>query len=182
MKKVTLLGDSIRLGYESRVTELLKPDYEVFTYKDNGRFAAYTLRSLFDYREQIAGSDVIHWNNGHWDLCDLFGDGSFTPIGQYTDCLHRIAGLLLEVTPNVIFALTTPVRDENMHNSNAVIHEYNRAAAETLAPLGVVINDLNMPLAGDICRYVSDDLIHLTPEGYDVCAKLVADKIRAAGR
>lgn len=77
MKKVTLLGDSIRLGYESRVTELLKPDFEVFTYKDNGRFAAYTLRSLFDYREQIAGSDVIHWNNGHWDLCDLFGDGIF---------------------------------------------------------------------------------------------------------
>ena len=76
MKKVTLLGDSIRLiGYGTRVPELLCNEYEVFQPDDNCRFAKYTLRMLFDYKEQIKGSDVIHWNNGLWDIVSgMFDD------------------------------------------------------------------------------------------------------------
>ena len=50
MKKVTLLGDSIRqIGYGTRVPELLGEDYEVFQPEENCRFVKYTLRMLFDY-------------------------------------------------------------------------------------------------------------------------------------
>ena len=181
MKKVTLLGDSIRLNYEGRVTELLKDEYTVFRYDDNGRFAQYTLRSLFDYKSFIEGSDVIQWNNGHWDLCDIFGDGSFTPEDQYVFNIKRIAGHLLKITPNVIFATTTPVRPENQYNDNKVIRRYNELAVEALRPMGVTINDLNAAASKDIDRYICDDLIHLTPDGIELCADLVAASIRKAG-
>ena len=70
MKKVTLLGDSIRqIGYGKSVEEALKKEgIEVFQPEENCRFARYTFRMLFDYKDQIAGSDVIHWNNGLWDV------------------------------------------------------------------------------------------------------------------
>lgn len=181
MKKVTLLGDSIRINYQTRVSELLAPEYEVFYYEDNGRWAQYTLRSLFEYSAQIAGSDVIHWNNGHWDLCDLFGDGNFTPETQYAETLKRVADRLLKITPNVIFATTTPVRPENVYNSDASIRRFNKLAVETLKPMGVQINDLYGAVAQDIPRYICDDLIHLTPEGIELCAGKVAKAIRGAG-
>lgn len=44
MKKVLLLGDSIRMGYDDYVKELLDGKCEViYDHDDNGRFAAYTL-------------------------------------------------------------------------------------------------------------------------------------------
>ena len=43
MKRVVLLGDSIRLiGYGTKVPELLGDGYEVWQPEDNGRFAQYT--------------------------------------------------------------------------------------------------------------------------------------------
>ena len=178
MKKVTLLGDSIRLNYENRVIELLGSDYNVFRFDDNGRFAQYTLRSLFEYREFIKDSDVIHWNNGHWDLCDIFGDGPFTPEEHYVNTLKRIGGMLLDITPNVIFATTTPVRPENPYNYDRTIRRYNELAVNALKPMGIRINDLYAHVSKDIDRYICDDLIHLTPDGIELCAKLAADAIQ----
>ena len=63
MKKVVLLGDSIRLwGYGTKLSEVLGQDYEVCQPEDNCRFAKYTLRGLFDWQDIIKGADVIHWN------------------------------------------------------------------------------------------------------------------------
>ena len=109
MKKVILLGDSIRLiGYGARTAELLGPDYTVWQPEDNCRFASYTLRMLFEYKDQLEGADVIHWNNGLWDVCDLFGDGAFTPLEDYIRLLARIAAVLKTYSKKVIFATTTP--------------------------------------------------------------------------
>ena len=38
MKKILLLGDSIRMGYQNEVKELLKDEYEVVFPQENGRF------------------------------------------------------------------------------------------------------------------------------------------------
>lgn len=180
MKKVTLLGDSIRqLGYGKRVEELLKGEYEVFQPEDNCRFAKYTLRMLFDYKDQIAGSDVIHWNNGLWDVCDLFGDGQFSSVEEYCDNMLRIADILLKITPNVIFATTTPVRDGYQYQANRDIAKLNEAIVPLLKEKNVAINDLYglvYPVKETILR--DDDLIHLNDEGIELCAKQVADAIR----
>lgn len=180
MKKVTLLGDSIRLiGYGTKVPSLLGDEYEVFQPEDNGRFAQYTLRMLFDYAKQIEASDVIHWNNGLWDVCDLFGDGAFTDFEQYKNTILRIADLLLKITPKVIFATTTPVRDENPYNKNSVIASYNEKIVPELVKKGVAINDLYSLVYDRRAELIrSDDLIHLTDEGIDICAERVADLIK----
>ena len=50
MKKVVLLGDSIRLGYQPYLTELLKGRAEVGGIEDNGRFSLYTACLLYTSR------------------------------------------------------------------------------------------------------------------------------------
>ena len=182
--KITLLGDSIRFGagerngYGNRTAELLGDKFEVFQPAENCRFAKHTLRMLFNYEEAMRGSRIVHFNVGHWDLCDLFGDGSFSTEEEYRDNLVRIARILKSRYDRVIFATTTPVRPENKHSKNSTIARFNEIAVEALVKEGVIINDLNSLLVGDIERYICSDLIHLTDEGVEVCANATAEIIR----
>lgn len=182
MKKVTLLGDSIRqIGYGAKVAEMLAGEYGVFQPEDNCRFAKYTLRMLFDLKEQIAGSDVIHWNNGHWDLCQIFDDKkTFSSIDEYIDNMVRIASILKTLGKRVIFATTTPVRYEHPYNDNAVIKQFNEAVAPKLKEMGVEINDLHSLVSQDIYRYICEDEIHLSKDGIELCAKQVVKAIKNA--
>ena len=181
MKKVLLLGDSIRqLGYGNLVPELLGKDYEVCQPDDNCRFIKYTLRMLFDKYQEFKDSDVIHWNNGLWDICRIFDDKkTFTSEAEYLENSLRVAKILTDITPKVIFATTTPVRKENPYNSNEDIDRYNAILVPELTKMGIEINDLNALLKDDIERYICDDLIHLTEEGKEVCAKQVARYIKS---
>ncbi len=176
MKKVTLLGDSIRqLGYGKRVAELLVGKAEVFQPEDNCRFAKYTLRMLFDYREQMQGSDVIHWNNGLWDVSNLFGDGSFSTKEEYVENMLRIADILLKITPNVIFATTTPVRDDYPYQTNVDIAAFNEVVVPKLKAKGIVINDLYTYVYDNRDQWLrDDDLIHLNETGIEMCADKVS--------
>lgn len=179
--KVTLLGDSIRMvGYGPLVPALLGDGYEVYQPNDNCRFAKYTLRGLFDWENQMAGSQIVHWNNGLWDFCDLFGDGPFSTQDEYKTNILRIADILLARHDTVIFATTTPVTEQNVYDKNPVIRRYNRLIVPLLEEKGVIINDLHSTVSKDIDRYIrKDDNIHLTDEGARVCAKQVADVIKA---
>ena len=181
MIKVTLLGDSIRMiGYGLEVPALLGEDFEVFQPDDNCRFAKYTLRGLFDWDNDMAGSKIVHWNNGLWDICNLFGDGLFTSEGEYVENMLRIADILLSKYDKVIFATTTPVTEQNKYNKNADIEKYNDLIVPLLEEKGVIINDLYKLVSSDIDQYIrKDDNIHLTDEGIAVCAKQVADTIKA---
>ncbi len=179
MKKVILLGDSIRLmGYGSHISALLGEEYTVWQPDDNCRFASYTLRMLFDYKEILSGADIIHWNNGLWDTCDLFGDGAFTPIDTYVEQLKRIAGILKTYAPTVIFATTTVPDPDMCGHTWERIDAYNKAAVAALAPMGILINDLYPLVAGHTETMICEDHIHLTPEGSRIIAEKVAEVIR----
>ena len=181
MKKVTLLGDSIRqIGYGTVVPEMLGAEYEVFQPEDNCRFIKYTLRMLFDYKAQIEGSDVIHWNNGLWDIAELFDDGKpFTSEEEYVENMLYAAKLLKKMGKRVIFATITPVHEEHPHNDNKVIKRYNDLIVPKLQELGIEINDLYAIVSKDIYRYICDDQIHLSKEGIELCAKQVVEMIKA---
>ena len=74
MKKIILLGDSCRMGYDSFVQKKLAGRAEVYYSEDNGRFIQYTLRSLSDWAGQghwPTDADAVHWNNGLWDCLHL---------------------------------------------------------------------------------------------------------------
>ena len=178
--KVTLLGDSIRqIGYGTKVPGLLGEDFEVYQPDINCRFAKFTLRGLFDWKNDMAGSRIVHWNNGLWDICNLFGDGLFTSEAEYAEKMLRIADILLANYDKVIFATTTPVSSKNRYNGNADIERYNSLVVPALKEKGVIINDLYGLLANDIDRYIrADDHIHLTEEGITVCAEQVVRIIR----
>ena len=180
MIKITLLGDSIRMiGYGLKVPKLLGENFEVFQPNDNCRFAKYTLRGLFDWESNMAGSQIVHWNNGLWDTCNLFGDGLFTPEYEYVENMLRIADILIKRYDKVIFATTTPVAMQNRYNSNADIEKYNALIVLLLKEKGVIINDLYQLVSSDIDKYISkDDNLHLSDEGIKVCAEQVADTIR----
>ena len=184
--KVTLLGDSIRFGaacaagYGSSVAKLLGEEFQVYNLPENCRFAKHTLRILFDYEEQMKGSRIVHFNVGHWDLCELFDDGTFSTEEEYRENVVRIAKILKSRYDKVIFATTTPVRNENKHNKNSTIARFNKIAVEALEKEDVLINDLNSLLVGDIERYICSDLIHLTNEGVEICAHAVAEIIKKA--
>ena len=176
MKKIVLIGDSIRMiGYGTPVAERLSDGFEVWQPDDNCRFAKYTLRGLWDWQDGMKGADIIHWNNGLWDVCSLFGDGEFTPVDEYVDIMLRLARLLKERATTVIFATTTPVRPENLHNKNETIKAYNEALVPRLMEMGIVINDLYTPLSEDVYKYISDDTIHLSEDGI----ALATDKVEA---
>ena len=180
MIKITLLGDSIRMkGYGLKVPNLLGENFEVYQPNENCRFAKYTLRGLFDWESKMSGSQIVHWNNGLWDICNLFGDGLFTPESEYVENMLRIADILIKRYDKVIFATTTPVTMQNQYNSNADIKRYNDLIVPLLKEKGVIINDLYQLVSSDIDKYISkDDNLHLSDEGIKVCAEQVADTIR----
>ena len=181
MKKIILLGDSIRLaGYGKKVPAMLGEDYTVWQPAENCRFAQYTLRGMWDWQKELEGADIVHWNNGLWDICELFGDGPFTTKEYYIATMLRIAGILQKKAKKIIFATTTPVRHANAHDSNERIIEYNNALVPELEKLGVQINDLHPLVYADIDRYICDDLIHLSEEGIALCSDAVVKAIKAA--
>lgn len=177
MKKVALFGDSIRLiGYGTILPEMIKDEFEVWQNTDNDRFVQYLFRQIFDNMEAVDEADIIHFNAGQWDVCNVYGDGTFTPADMYVSYIVRFADIMLKKGKTVIFATTTPVRDDNPYNSNSDIVRFNELAVAALKDKGVIINDLYSVLAADIDRYIrDDDKIHLTEEGINLAAKTTAD-------
>jgi hypothetical protein len=171
--KITLLGDSIRMQYGPRVRDRLADSFEVWQPDENCRFAQYTLRGLFDWANSMQGTEIVHWNNGLWDVCRLFGDGTFTPEEDYIKLILRIADILKSKFSTVIFATTTPVREANVYSKNEDIDRFNKRVTEALRERGVIINDLNGLLRSDVEKYICEDNIHLSEEGIALCTEQV---------
>lgn len=179
MKKVVILGDSISMGYRDIVKNQLQNDAEFWFSEDNCRFSSYTLRKLFDCKDQIKGADIIVWNNGQWDICKLFDDDvPFTPIKQYVKTMSYIADLLLKMAKKVIFVTTTPVKSNNPYNDNNVIDRYNKAITKVLKKKGIIIHDLHAVINENIDKYICDDLLHLSEEGAKVSAISITKVIK----
>ena len=196
MKNVLLLGDSIRLGYQNRVRELLGDEYCVWFPAENCRFSRYLLWGISDWMKYWGDPelDAAHFNAGAWDIHHATVDRQiFTPIEDYARDIARIADCLLYYTPNVCFATTTPggkgMDDYDFNDIhtlvaprevwNANVNRYNAAALEALKGRGVRINDLNAAIAANPDAYICPDGAHMTPEGYEVLAQLVAGMIRS---
>lgn len=173
MKKVVLLGDSIRQGYEKYVKLAFEGEVQVYSPVENGRFAAYTLRQLSAWRAEMGcGKDVdlIHWNVGLWDCLLLLDGRPQTAIEEYQDYLLRIHTVLKKLFPNAqqVFATSTKVQEHLFgvyKRRNCDIAAYNEVAIHTLTPLGVQIDDLNRVTAELPAECWSDSTHFNTREG-----------------
>ncbi len=190
MKKAILLGDSIREWYTLNVVEELKGKVEVIWQKgDNGRFAAYTLGQLGGLLSEHGKVDIVHFNNGYWDMSTLpFTNEKTFPIPEYQHYLRRIIKLARAAGAKVVFATTTPLPADNTATDNTgtgvnfnlekdTVVEYNNAALEVMKEENVPVNDLYAIAKKHPRYYKCEDNLHHTPEGNAVLGKAVADFI-----
>jgi lysophospholipase L1-like esterase len=170
------------MGYGPKVPALLGDGYDVWQPPENGRYCVFTLHCLsYEWRDGLRATDVIHWNNGLWDVKFLADGMQFIPLDVYVRTMLRIADVLQKNAKKVIFATTTPVNPAHTTIFNADIERYNGAVVPVLREKGVLISDLYSLMAADIDRFIrKDDNIHLTEDGAAVCAAAVADAIRRA--
>ena len=151
MKKLVLIGDSIRIGYGAYVREKLAGLAEVLYPEENGRFAQYVYRYLHEWqREGNWGNDAdaVHWNAGLWDVIHLGDERPVTSPEQYAATLGQTARRIRLLFPRAVsvFALSTPVVEAgygpDFWRSNAEIERYNDIARDVLTKEGVLIDDL----------------------------------------
>ena len=166
MKRVLLLGDSIRMGYQPMVTELLQGKAEVTGPEDNCRFTLYTLWHVSQWVNAAGEVDLIHWNNGIWDLYTHLQDGSsISTPEEYGRNLRRILKEIQALRPKarILFATTTPVAEGNGQISNESIDCINAIAHEIMRDERIEVDDLNPALRGQ-AGLLCDDKLHLTEE------------------
>ena len=151
MKKIVLIGDSIRMGYDKYVKEALADVAEVYYPLENARYSTNLLRFLHEWKDKgewPTDADLVHWNVGLWDAVELFGDDPLTPIEYYEKNIKRIYNRIKQLFPNAkqVFATSTAGLEHrfvaNARRTNASIQNYNEAAKRALADTDVIINDL----------------------------------------
>ena len=172
MKKIVLIGDSIRMGYDKYVKDALRGSSEVLYPLENCRFAEYVLRYAHEWKKKGEwGEDVdlVHWNAGLWDALELFGDEPLTSLSYYEEAIKRIDKRLRMLFPQakIVFATSTSVKEEwckpDFKRRNATIEAYNAVAVKALSHTDTVINDL-YSLVKDVPDSYRSDFVHFYTE------------------
>ena len=187
MKKLLLLGDSIRMGYQAYVREYLEGRCEVFYDEgDNGRFAAYTFYQANQMYRRCGPFDIVHWNNGYWDMdVEPPRREAMHPLDEYLHYLRRTACFLKENGAQAIFATTLPVPSEGQAEDttgtgarfrfkNEWVERYNAAARALMAQEGVAVNDLYALMLREPLFGKCEDMLHLTESASRLCARQIA--------
>ena len=186
MKKLFLIGDSIRMGYCEYVKLALKGKAEVYWHTENARFAEYVLYSIGNWEAQLRmGKDLdcIHWNVGLHDVIRTMEDDPITPPDIYAYYIDRICKRLRAYYPKaeMIFATSTPVQEELygywLSRKNADIDNINAAAVEVVAKHGIKVNDLHALLKDKPLNYYSDMTHFNTPEAAELITKAVLKSV-----
>ena len=180
--KVLLLGDSIRMSYQPHVARLLDGKAEVVGPEDNCQYSLYTLSSLHRWIGTLGQPDMVHWNNGiHDSGHNPERSPVQIPIDMYRANLEFILSQLTALTPNVIWATTTPVHpdrpflDTEWSWRNEEIDRYNAVARELMESHGLPINDLHALVWANVSEFLREDQLHLSEAGQKACGQAVAD-------
>ena len=177
MKKIVLLGDSIRMGYDKYVKSALEGAAEVYYPGENCKFAEYMLRFAHEWKKSGDWGDdidLVHWNAGLWDALELFEDEPLTSLDYYGEAIARIAKRLRMLFPKAkfVFATSTPVWEErcskDFRRHNSTIEKYNERAIESLRGTETEINDLYALAKTFPNEYRSDAVHFYTDKGTEM--------------
>lgn len=189
MKKVLLLGDSIRMGYDKYVKEALKDVAEVVYPSANCEFAQYLLRHLEMWVKSLELDetlDVIHWNAGLWDTLRNYDEDCLTSPEVYREFINRCCKKLRRFFPNakIIFATSTPVVEHRFSPDsfrlNKDVREYNKIAVEECLKYGFEIDDLYAVAENFPEEYYSDCTHLRTEQGTKLMTEAVVKSILKA--
>ncbi len=185
--KILLLGDSITLGYQKYVKELLEGKCEVVYSDDNGRFVQYSYWLLNQFYKNEGHFDIVHFNNGYWDM--NIESPMTTPLNsieEYCFGLEKIVNFIKSQGSTPIFATTVPINEKGnsldntgvngtINYDNSWVKEYNLAAKNLMKKLNVEVNDLYEDMLKGPLFYKCEDMLHLSEEGSKVCANKIKD-------
>lgn len=159
MKKVVLIGDSIRMGYQATVRERLSDMAEVWGPDENG---ANTVNVLVNLRRWVLGRDpdLVHVNCGLHDLKTVYCGGRENVV-SLPHCRDNVAKIIRSIREKthaqVIWATTTPVMYERAHRAHAKGHDfdryeedveaYNRTAVDVASRLGAPCWEMRLPVS-----------------------------------
>lgn len=182
MKKIVLIGDSIRLGYDQYVKKAFEGAAQVYYPAENCRFTTYVLRFLGDWKRKMeCGDDVdlVHWNAGLWDDLRMEDGMPLISLAQYEENVGRICDAMGKLFPRakLIFATSTPVREElflgECKRYNRDTERYNERAAAVVRAKGGEVNDLYALLRDCPTEYYSDMTHFYTEAGSRVITEQV---------
>jgi hypothetical protein len=150
MKKILLIGDSIRMGYCEYVKESLSDSAIVYYPPENCKFAVNVLRFMKEWKVSRRCSwptdmDAVVFNAGLWDVLRIQDGEMLSTIEYYTYIMERLGKVIKELFPvaKITFASTTAIVEEGSGKRfNKDIEEFNEAAIKVLKPLGIEILDL----------------------------------------
>lgn len=182
--RVLIIGDSISIGYTTRVRRLLAEEASVHRPNTNCRWSAYGAEHVGEWLGD--GSwDVIHFNFGLWDWYGWSQDVKATPE-SYAASLDSVVRQLQKTQARLVFAVTTPPcigpeKKVKLVISEDRAQEFNRAALAVMKKHNVAINDLYAVIEGERERWQKGaDDVHYTEAGRDRLASAVSAAIRKA--
>ena len=185
MKRVILIGDSIRLGYEPTVRRLLADAADVWAPEENVEDSATLRRRLEDW-VLCRPVDVVHLNCGLHDLKRNPPAGELqVPLAQYRQNLEDIFRRVRATGARLLWASITPV-DDARHQAakpfarhQADVLAFNAAAAEIAQRFGLPVDDLHATVqqAGP-ASILQPDGVHYTAPGSQRLGEAVAAFIR----
>ena len=198
MKKIILLGDSIRMGYDKYVKMALDGVAEVYSPVENCRFTQYMLRFIHKWVGDSGfgeDTDLVHFNVGLWDVIQIMYDEPITPIDVYEQYLHRICKRIRECCPKakIVFATSTPIHQANYESvkhefwrSNETIKAYNAVAVKVMKEHGIEVNDLYALMEGAPDHYFSDRTHYYTKDATEIMTgrvlQVIEEQIGVTGK
>jgi len=191
LPNVLIIGDSISIGYTPYVVEALEGKAMVVHNEGNAQHTGTGLQKLDDWLGNTKW-DVIHFNWGLWDLCfrseqskvygnrdKVTGQVTFTPE-EYGKNLEQLVARLKQTNAKLIFATITYVPKGEAGRFFGDDKKYNKVAVQIMKKHNIQINKLNAFSRKIHKKHKKEEGdVHFTPEGYELLAKKVTNKILA---
>jgi putative membrane-bound dehydrogenase-like protein len=183
LPRVLIVGDSISIGYTTRVRKHLAGKANVHRAPTNCRWSAFGNEHIGEWIGE-GKWDVIHFNFGLWDWYGWAQDVKATPE-SYAASLEGIVRQLKATGAELIFGVTTPPcigpeRKVKIVVSEARAKAFNDAALAVMQRHGVAINDLYAVIGKERERYQrGENDVHYNEDGRDLLGAQVARAIRA---
>ena len=194
MKRVLLLGDSIRQNYEKIVEGDLSGLAEVLYTNDNNRFSIYMLRYLGEWINALTYNrgdtiDIVHFNCGLWDVVRLKNeDVTLVSVNEYMKYLDRIYQRLVFLCPKakILAATTTSVIGPGMDQNAGIGIRKNEDIVLFNACIHQLCKKYQMPEPDDLYSFSLEmpmeyrsDYVHFdTDQGRKELGKKVAEYIK----
>jgi|TARA_R110000744_G_scaffold262470_2_gene377045 lysophospholipase L1-like esterase len=184
--KILIIGDSISIGYFSKVKEALATKAIVMHNPGNAQHTGTGLEKIKDWIGK-EDWDIIQFNWGLWDLCyrhpdsKVYGNrdktkGTLTnDLQTYRQNLEELVSILKTSTSaKLIFVTTTyvPVNEAGRFSEDVV--KYNAVAKSVMKKNGIIINDIyKKSIAIHHKNGLGDQDVHYNKEGYNELGELI---------